>query len=160
MHTHKIKLLSIALFTNVLLACQTTPPPQEQINQAAQSSGISYRVYESFDTIPNFQAVAPSLFAQILKHPNTVLIDVRTPQEIKNGKILDSAQELNFYDPNFETQIKQLNKNKIYAIYCRTGNRSKQVLKKLKQFGFKEAYHLYKGIKNWNLFFAPQSKEL
>lgn len=125
---------------------------QESINESAKESGFTYNVYESFDTIPNYQAVSSSLFKEIMDHPETVVIDVRTPEEIADGKILDHALEINFYEKNFEAEIQKLDKTVPYAIYCRSGNRSGKTLKIFERNGFKEAYHLYGGINAWKKY--------
>ena len=80
---------------------------------------------------------------------NTVILDVRTPREWKKGVISIHSKRINFYQNFFWTEIKQLPKNKTYFIYCHSGVRSLEVLKKMRQAEL-NAYHLKDGIKKWN----------
>lgn len=67
--------------------------------------------------------------------PNAVLVDVRTPEEFKQGHIessiniplsqLEDISEIT--DDNLEIPI---------ALYCRTGNRAVQALEELKELGY------------------------
>lgn len=77
------------------------------------------------------------------------VIDVRTPREIAQGKIIKSALEINFYAKDFAKQINKLPKDEKYLMYCRSGNRSRKVLKLMKKNGFTEVYELKGGITAW-----------
>ena len=77
------------------------------------------------------------------------VIDVRTPREIAQGKIIDSALEIDFYRNDFAKKINKLPKDKKYLIYCRSGNRSSKALKLMKKAGFTEVYELQGGITSW-----------
>jgi len=77
------------------------------------------------------------------------LIDVRTPKEYTEGHIKD-ANNINFYDDDFMTQMSKLDKDKILYIYCRSGNRSGKAAKQLEAAGFTKVYDLQGGMKNWN----------
>ena len=46
-------------------------------------------------------------------------------------------------------KLKQLDKNKTYLLYCRSGNRSGKTLKVMKKLGFKSAYNMQGGMKAW-----------
>ncbi|MFP5520334.1 MAG: rhodanese-like domain-containing protein [Bdellovibrionia bacterium] len=70
-----------------------------------------------------------------LAEADYVLVDVRTPQEYQQ-KHLSGAQNIDFYSPNFATSLKALDKNKEYKIYCRSGNRSGQAIRLMKELGF------------------------
>ena len=88
------------------------------------------------------------LYDENKNNDNYVILDVRTPQEVGQGKI-DGAININFYDPDFKEQLNKLDKNKKYLIYCRSGARSSRALALTKELGFKEAYDLKGGILAW-----------
>jgi len=77
------------------------------------------------------------------------LIDVRTPKEYTEGHIKD-ANNINFYDNDFITQMSKLDKDKELYIYCRSGGRSGKAAKQLEAAGFTKVYDLQGGMKNWN----------
>lgn len=56
-------------------------------------------------------------------NPDLVLIDVRTPEEFSSSHI-KGAVNINIYNPNFSSKIKDLDPEKKYIVYCRSGNRS------------------------------------
>jgi rhodanese-related sulfurtransferase len=78
----------------------------------------------------------------------TILIDIRTPQEFSGGH-LKNALNVNFYSPSFMEEISTLGKNKNVLIYCASGNRSGQALQKLKSNSFKSLADLEGGISAW-----------
>lgn len=79
---------------------------------------------------------------------NLVVLDVRKPDEISQGKI-NGAVELNFYDSDFKTKIEALDKSKNYLVYCRSGNRSGKTIKMMSEMGFDETYNMMGGYTAW-----------
>ena len=72
------------------------------------------------------------------------MLDVRTPNEWKQGKV-DDATCMNFYDTDFGKQVEKLDKTKPVFVYCAAGGRSAKASKMLKDMGFKEVYNLKGG---------------
>lgn len=91
----------------------------------------------------------PKQFQEKMKEKNTIILDVRTPDEFKNGHI-KGAINIDFYN-NFLNHIGKLNKSKNYLLYCRSGNRSNTALKIMGKAGFKNVFHLKNGIISWKL---------
>lgn len=88
-------------------------------------------------------------FSKKLKEDdNAVLLDIRTPNEFHQGHI-PNAILMNIYDPSFADDIQQLDKNKNYYLYCRSGNRSYHAGRLMLQLGFKNVYNLISGILDW-----------
>lgn len=97
----------------------------------------------------NLIELSPDEFSNKLKQDdNAVIIDVRTPGEYNEGHI-PNAVLMNIYDPSFAENIHQLDRNKNYYIYCRSGNRSYHAGKYMVQLGFKNVYNLSSGIIDW-----------
>lgn len=89
-------------------------------------------------------------FSEKLKaDDNAVLLDIRTPNEYNEGHIPNSIL-MNIYDPAFADEIQQLDKNKNYYLYCRSGNRSYHAGRLMVKFGFNKVYNLSSGILDWN----------
>ncbi len=78
-----------------------------------------------------------------------IVIDVRTPQEFNEGHV-KGAININFYDENFEEQLDELNKDKKYLIYCRSGSRSSKTLILMENLQFINVYDLEGGILAYN----------
>ena len=79
---------------------------------------------------------------------NHCIIDVRTPEEYKEGHI-HNAININVDNADFETQIQKLNKNKSFLVYCRSGRRSNNAIQKMIKLGFYKVYNLDGGIIAW-----------
>ena len=76
------------------------------------------------------------------------LIDVRTPAEYQEGHIA-GAYNLDYYNPSFVQDIKKLDTNETYLLYCRSGHRSGNTLSLMKELGFQKLYDLQGGILVW-----------
>ena len=87
-------------------------------------------------------------FKTKMSEPNTVLLDVRTPSETKNGTI-DGALEINVMSTDFKNKIQDLDKNKTYLVYCRSGRRSVKACKEMEKVGFEKLVNLKGGYKAW-----------
>ncbi len=84
----------------------------------------------------------------IAGNPEIVLLDVRTPEEIANGKI-GEAVELDFTDESFKTKVENLDKNKEYIVYCAAGGRSAKAVDMMKSMGFNRIHNLLGGYTAW-----------
>lgn len=77
-----------------------------------------------------------------------VLVDLRTPEELKQGRI-DGAIVIDYFGPDFDPAIKGLDKNKVYLLYCAGGGRSGETAELMQQMGFKKVYNLESGFRGW-----------
>lgn len=87
-------------------------------------------------------------FKEKMQNQEYVIIDVRTPEEHNAKKIAHSLQ-LDFYASDFQAQLEKLDKEKVYLVYCRSGNRSGQAMDIMKNMGFDEVYNLDGGVIGW-----------
>lgn len=87
-------------------------------------------------------------FTRLADDPKVTLVDVRTPDEIANGKIKE-ALEIDFRADDFKQRLEQLDRNQIYGIYCRSGGRSNKALNLMKEMGFAKVYELEGGYTAW-----------
>lgn len=98
-----------------------------------------------------YQVVKVGEFEKLMADPSNVLIDFRTPEEVAEGKIRTDAQAIDYLDDAvFQAGIAQLDKNKTYLVYCRSGRRSGEASQIMVQQGFKKVYNLDGGITAWN----------
>lgn len=88
-------------------------------------------------------------FATKISDSSVVLMDVRTPGEFASGHIA-GATNLDFESGVFDQEIQKLDKSKVYAVYCRSGNRSGQATAIMAKDGFKTIFNLDGGIINWS----------
>ena len=90
-----------------------------------------------------------NLILENSNNPDFVILDVRTPGEFAGGR-LEKALNIDFYSQTFQNKLDNLNKDKIYLIYCKSGHRSGQTVDIMKRRGFKKVYNLIGGIDQWN----------
>ncbi|MGJ8732684.1 MAG: rhodanese-like domain-containing protein [Cellulophaga sp.] len=88
-------------------------------------------------------------FKNKIEHTNVQLIDVRTPNEYKNGHI-KNAINIDFFSRDFMSNFDNLNRDEAVYIYCRSGSRSRKSANKLASVGFTKIYDLKGGILGYN----------
>lgn len=95
------------------------------------------------------QSLSASAFAKLIEADSSIVrLDVRTAEEHAQGHIAGSVN-IDVMQPTFEQQVQaQLPKEKTIALYCRSGQRSKQALRLLNQMGYK-VVELSTGILGW-----------
>ncbi|MBN8546794.1 MAG: rhodanese-like domain-containing protein [Ignavibacteria bacterium] len=93
--------------------------------------------------------LSPSEFLDGYKNdPDAVLIDVRTPEENSEKRIPNSLN-IDIYSPSFQQEILELDREKSYYLYCRSGSRSFHAGLFMGQNGFTKVYNLDSGILGW-----------
>ncbi len=90
-------------------------------------------------------------------NPDFVIIDVRTSEEFTEGQI-ENATNLDFYAKIFRDELDNLDKNKTYLIYCRSGARSGKALNIMAELRFEEVYNMSGGIIGWKAEGLPTVK--
>jgi len=96
------------------------------------------------------ELVSPSKAAEVIadQPDGLVVLDIRTPEEFNEARLADAIM-VDYYAADFADQLDQLDKNVPYVLYCRTGNRSSDAVKTMKELGFTEVYEIDGGIVNW-----------
>ncbi len=81
---------------------------------------------------------------------NAIILDVRTQEEYDEKHIPNSTL-INVQEPQqFMSEIGELDKNKSYYVYCKSGGRSMMACQIMNQSGFKNVINLDGGITNWH----------
>ena len=101
-------------------------------------------------TTQSIELVSPTEAAQVIADDpaGLVVLDIRTPQEFNEARLADAVM-VDFYAEDFAAQLETLDKDVPYVMYCRTGNRSSDAVKTMKDLGFVEVYEIDGGIVNW-----------
>lgn len=81
--------------------------------------------------------------------PDAQLIDVRTPEEYKDGHLVN-AKNINIDGADFKTEVSKLDKSKPVFVYCLAGGRSANAASQLAKMGFKEVYDMTGGYRAWS----------
>jgi rhodanese-related sulfurtransferase len=92
------------------------------------------------------KALSPNAFYQLIQQTDSQLIDVREPEEYRDGHI---PRAINVPIGRLSHHLPLLSKEKPVLLYCQSGNRSGIAARMLKKQGFKEVYHLRGGLFGW-----------
>ena len=101
--------------------------------------------------------VSANDFNQMIRNDKSaIIIDVRTPEEFNKGHLRNSLN-VNWFDENFDENLKIFNKNLPVFVYCLSGGRSSKANEKIQSLGFKNVYELDGGILEWRKNKLPEA---
>ncbi len=92
--------------------------------------------------------LSPNQFDELTKQAGVVTLDVRTPGEFASGH-LPNAVNMDVESATFAQQVSELDPDTTYAVYCRSGNRSKTAMQQMSDAGIDNAQDLDGGIVAW-----------
>lgn len=81
-------------------------------------------------------------FKEKFQEGEVVVIDVRTKDEYNSGHLAITDAQYDIINGDFQDKLPELDKNKTYYLYCRSGNRSGQAAKMMKNQGFENVYNI------------------
>jgi rhodanese-related sulfurtransferase len=96
-------------------------------------------------------------FEEMRKAKDVVVLDVRTPEEFKAGRV-PGARNVDVKDEGFAERLKSLDKDKTYLVYCRTGRRSNAATATMKELGFAKLYNFAGSMVEWEKAGKPVEK--
>lgn len=96
----------------------------------------------SFLSKSNGLNISPEEFKEKLEEDRGVIIDVRTRGEYEEGHLAMTDQQIDFMADDFQDKIGELDKDKTYYLYCRSGNRSGQAARIMKNKGFEKVFNV------------------
>ncbi|NCD17043.1 MAG: rhodanese-like domain-containing protein [Actinobacteria bacterium] len=76
---------------------------------------------------------------------DVTILDVRTPQEFAEGHIAGTVN-VDVSSPDFAQQVSELDPEGTYAVYCRSGNRSRTAMAAMQDAGLSDVFGLEGGI--------------
>lgn len=94
------------------------------------------------------ETVDAGVASNLIASPNTVLLDIRTPEEFAEGRI-EGSVNIDFYAADFERRIGELDRATPYVVYCRSDNRTGQAMELFRELGFEEVHEIDGGIVSW-----------
>ena len=95
--------------------------------------------------------------ATIIAESKTVIVDVRTAEEFKDGHI-KGAKNIDVMSDDFEAQLSKLDKTQPTLVHCQAGGRSSRALKTFEKLGFTQVIHLDDGFGGWEAAGKPVEK--
>ena len=92
--------------------------------------------------------VSADRFAEAVAMDGVVVVDVRTPDEFAAGHLPD-AINIDVQGVDFDAQVAALDPEGEYAVYCRSGNRSRAAMEEMAADGVEHTVGLEGGIGAW-----------
>lgn len=86
---------------------------------------------------------------QMENDPDAVIVDVRNDIELEEGRIPGAIQMNIQNSSEFMEKAQELDKEKSYYLYCRSGGRSSQAALLFNSLGIEKTYNLIGGIEEW-----------
>ena len=80
--------------------------------------------------------------------PEIVILDIRTPEEFRQGHIA-GAVNIDYFAPDFGDRVAGLDPDASYLVHCKSGGRSMNALPLFKNAGLKNVTHLDQGFDGW-----------
>jgi rhodanese-related sulfurtransferase len=104
------------------------------------------------------QGLPAERFNRVLDSLNPIIIDVREPERYFQKRI-KNAVNLNYENLNFTLEVSRLDKNKVYALYCDNGMRSKLALQKFIDADIKTVFLLKGGLESFQKYSSRIEKK-
>ena len=110
---------------------------------------MSFLFFGLFGQTNKFKTVDVAEFAKVVSDTSYVVLDVRTPAEHAEGHIPGTHFNIDVLEDGYsETVLDKLPKDKPVALYCRSGNRSKNAARILAEKGY-QVLELGTGFRGW-----------
>ncbi|WP_062296816.1 rhodanese-like domain-containing protein [Demequina maris] len=116
---------------------------------SACSTGVDAPAAEAAETVAfDGSHVSAASFAVAAAEDGVTIVDVRTPAEYAEGH-LPGAVNIDVSAADFQTQVAALDPEADYAVYCRSGNRSRAAIDVMTGEGVENTVGLEGGIGAW-----------
>jgi len=160
--------MNIKLFNTLIIAllcimssCSLFRKTPEKTTTVISSPSPANTTIENTSTAKaegQIQTINAEQFNKLLVLDEIQLVDVRTPEEFQTGHIKD-AQNIDYNNEGFKSNISSLDKSKPVLVYCRSGKRSASAAEIMKELGFTKIVSLDGGMIAWEAANLPTSKE-
>jgi rhodanese-related sulfurtransferase len=108
-----------------------------------------------------YKNVSPTEAATLIENNagnmDFVILDVRTPGEYVTGHI-ENSFNIDFEAAAFRDDVKALDTDKTYLVYCRSGRRSAEASAAMIELGFTDVTNMTGGISEWQAAGLPVVK--
>ena len=110
---------------------------------------MGFSLFGLFAQAKKFRTVDVAEFAKAVSDTSYVVVDVRTPAEHAAGHIPGTQFNIDVLEDSYtKTALKVLPKDRPVALYCRSGNRSKNAARILAENGY-QVVELGSGFRGW-----------
>lgn len=90
----------------------------------------------------NDMDISATEFKEKMESDPGQIIDVRTKEEYDEGHLKITDAQYDWMNGEFHDAVEEMDKDKTYYLYCRSGNRSGQAARMMREKGFENAYNV------------------
>lgn len=101
--------------------------------------------------------VAVEEFDQLRLRGGCGVLDVRSPREFSDGHV-PGATNLNVLSPDFDQQVRGLDRSRTWLVYCARGGRSAMAVQRMESLRFRELVDFAGGWAVWQRAGKPVEK--
>ena len=136
-----LKLCLVAFFACALLSCK------ESSKAPISSSETPTQVQSNDAKVVDINAKE----AEQIIHSDIpiIILDVRTAEEISDGKIT-GAMHIDVLEDDFTDRISSLDREGAYIVYCKMGGRSAKASARMIDLGFTHVMNVEGGYEEWS----------
>ena len=143
-------------FRAILFFCSIASLAQAQVSPRIEARPVP-ATQPTSQPASRYTDIDVDRFQELMKQPNTMVLDVRTPTEFAQGHIA-GAVLIDVNSPDFAKKIAELDKNKTYLVHCRSGIRSTTACNTMASLSFPHLYNMIGGITAWQGAGKPVEK--
>lgn len=111
------------------------------------------------DYMPQFLTITPQDALKLIEEsPEISILDIRPRDEFEREHV-PGAENLDYHGHEFQKKVENLDKDKIYLIYCKSGVRGCYFMDKMRDSGFKGAFNVLGGFVAWKVSKLPLSSD-
>jgi len=108
-----------------------------------------FNLFGGSKTDSSIEQLDVKTFDDMRADADTVVLDVRTPGEFNEGYV-PNAILIDINGADFASKVDELEKDKTYLVYCRSGMRSMRACSLMAGKGFDKLYNLEGGYIAWS----------
>ncbi|MBP2045950.1 rhodanese-like domain-containing protein [Methanobacterium aggregans] len=109
--------------------------------------------------MPQFLTITPQDALKLIEEsPEISILDIRPRDEFEREHV-PGAENMDYHGHEFQKKVENLDKDKIYLIYCKSGVRGGYFMDKMRDSGFKGAFNVLGGFVAWKVSKLPLSSD-
>jgi rhodanese-related sulfurtransferase len=122
-----------------------TTPPETPVDKWSATAPVT--------STSGIFTVSPSEAYEVLQDsyggPSFIVVDLRTPQEHSEVRLVYASMNIDHDAPDFNERIGELDRGNTYFVYCKADSRTPGALDTMADMGFTTVYGLEGGIVAW-----------
>lgn len=84
----------------------------------------------------------------LMARSDLVVLDLRTKAEYDKGH-LANAVHVDYFSSDFQSTLESLDREKGYVVYCQTGSRSDETIRRMTELGIEQSHIIGGGYRAW-----------